>query len=136
MKRKITALHFIAASLSALITLALFGNACSEMLESEEPRRASIQKQRVEKIEARIKELDDKLGLTLEQKIKVKEILTKTKEETSKVLDEVAAKVKKIKDRSDAEIKTVLTKRQKGLLREVPERGGGRRRVTSGLQIK
>jgi hypothetical protein len=107
--------------LSLLILLSVFGDASSQMLESEKPRSLSVKEQRLERIEARIKELDDKLDLDLGQKIKVKEILTKEKEETGKVLNEAAVKVKKIKDKFDTEIETVLTKRQRNLLREVPE---------------
>ncbi len=107
--------------LSLLAMLSIFSIASSEMLESEKPRTLSVKEQRLERIEARIKELDEKLDLTLEQKIKVKEVLTKEKEETLKILNEVAAKVKKVKDKSDSEIETFLTRRQRDLLREVPE---------------
>jgi len=121
MKRKIAVLNFITVFLSAFITLALFSNVRSEMLESEEPHPAAIQKRKVDKIEARIQELDDKLGLKLEQKIQIKNILTKEKGETSKALNEAGVKVKKIKEKFNTEIETVLTKRQRDLLREVPE---------------
>jgi hypothetical protein len=110
--------------LSLLILLSVFGDASSQMLESEKPRSLSVKEQRLERIEARIKELDDKLDLDLGQKIKVKEILTKEKEEISKILSEVAGKVKKTKERSNTEIEKFLSKRQINLLREVPEEEG------------
>jgi hypothetical protein len=107
-----------------LILLSVFGDASSQMLESEKPRSLSIKEQRLERVEARIKELDDKLDLDLGQKIKVKEVLTKEKEEISKILNEVAGKIKKIKERSNTEIEKFLSKRQIDLLREVPEEEG------------
>ncbi|MEI6631353.1 MAG: hypothetical protein WCL25_01910 [bacterium] len=88
---------------------------------SEKPAQGSVvvREQRLERVEARIQELDQKLGLSLEQKIKVKEILTKEKTDNAKIISEAAVKSKKLKEKSEAEIESILTKKQLNLFRDV-----------------
>jgi hypothetical protein len=122
MKKKRPILKGILSVLSMLTLVAIFGPAFSEMLQSEKPRKLVTREQRIEsRIDSRIRELEEKLDLTLEQKIKIKEILSKAKGETTKILNEAAGKAKKVKDKADSEIDGVLTKEQKNRLDEVPE---------------
>ncbi len=107
--------------LSVTISLVLVRNVFAETLVSEKPAQGSVvvREQRLERVEARIQELDQKLGLSLEQKIKVKEILTKEKTDNAKIISEAAVKSKKLKEKSEAEIESILTKKQLNLFRDV-----------------
>ncbi|MBM3254718.1 MAG: hypothetical protein FJZ08_00225 [Candidatus Omnitrophica bacterium] len=107
--------------LAATLILAFLRSASSETLVSEKPAKVqgAVSEQRLERVEARIRELNQRLDLSLEQKIKVKEILTKEKTENAKIISEAAVKSRKLKEKADAEIESILTKKQLNLFRNV-----------------
>jgi F0F1-type ATP synthase membrane subunit b/b' len=98
--------------LSFTLVLVNFTLASSQMLETKKPIK-KIKEQKVEKIEDKVNDLSEKLKLTEEQKIKVREILTKAKEETVKILDEAGTKITKIDSDIDSAIEELLTQEQK-----------------------
>jgi len=107
--------------LAATLILAFLRSASSETLVSEKPAKVqgAVSEQRLERVEARIRELNQRLDLSLEQKIKVKEILTKEKTENAKIISEAAVKSRKLKEKADAEIESILTKKQLNLFKNV-----------------
>ena len=122
MKRKL--LLFVIPLCLLAVVLSISVPVFSEMMKSEKPvvsKKPAARDQKPEKIEARIKELDDKLDLTLEQKGKIKEILTGVRQETSKLVSEAAAKAKKLREKGDADIEAILTKEQRDIFNNVPK---------------
>ena len=110
-----------AVVLAVLAGLAFMRDGRCETLVSEKQSQAPAlaKEQRLERIEARIQELDQRLDLSLEQKIKIKEILTKEKSENAKIVSEAATKSRKLKEKSESEIESLLTKKQLDLFRNV-----------------
>jgi len=110
--------------ISAAVIFILPKVSFSEMMESEKPvvakKPASAKAPKLERIEARIKELDSKLDLTLDQKAKIREILNNVKQETANLVTEVAAKAKKLREKGDSEIEAVLTKEQRNIFNNAP----------------
>lgn len=96
----------------------------AEMMQSEKPvvarNPASAKAPKLERIEARIKDMDNKLDLTLDQKSKIREILNGVKQETAKLVTEAAAKAKKLREKGDAEIEVILTKEQRNIFNNAP----------------
>jgi len=105
--------------LSFVIIVATASLIYAKMIESAKPR--SQLRERIEKIQARVIELDKKLNLSEEQKKKITAILTKTKEETTKILEEAGDKIAELKSNTEVEIEGVLTKKQFSIYKEVPE---------------
>ena len=90
----------------------------AKMIESEKSK-VPTQKQRLEKVQARVDELNQKLFLSDEQKKTITEIITRTKEATMNLLQETGDKITEIKSKAELEIEGVLTKEQKEKLKDV-----------------
>jgi F0F1-type ATP synthase membrane subunit b/b' len=104
--------------LSFLIIASSASFVCAKMIESAKPRQQA--RERIEKIQARVNELDAKLNLNDEQKKKITGILTKAKEATAKILEDVGDQITQLKANAETEIEGVLTKQQFEKYKEVP----------------
>jgi hypothetical protein len=97
-----------------------FHFASAKMLESQRLRKTARDK-RIEKIQARVNELDAKLSLSPEQKKAITKVLTESKDGIYKFLEESAQKVEELKKKAQDGVEELLIAEQKIKLREVPE---------------
>lgn len=72
-----------------------------------------------ENAKEKLEDLTVKLNLTAEQQAQVKEILTKSKEESKAVREEAKGKIKEIRSRAHDEIAALLTAEQKEKFKDV-----------------
>ena len=80
------------------------------MIESKKP---VTKQQRVERINARVQDMSVKLSLNQQQRDKIHEILTTTKEQTLKLMGETGEKILELKRQGEAEIDAVFTTQQR-----------------------
>lgn len=100
-----------AVSFLIVITLLFLGHAVfAKMIESKKPR---TRQERVERIKARVQEMTATLNLNGAQKEKITEILTRTKEETLRLIEITGEKITEVKSQAEVEIDAVLSTRQK-----------------------
>jgi hypothetical protein len=64
-------------------------------------------------IEEKVQELYLQLNLSEEQRKKIVQILTKSRENTSKVIEDLSEKIAAIKKKSEADIEALLTREQR-----------------------
>ena len=77
-----------------------------------------------EMVAKRLEMLTKKFNLTVEQRGKVKEILTVSAEEFKKFMQESQAKVMELKEKERQAIDAILTKEQKASIKEQLQSGG------------
>jgi len=89
----------------------------AQMLKS---RTKTTRERRAATILQKANEMAVKFDLNLEQKLKVIEVLTKTREEIDKLLEEVADKLNEIKVNEKSGIEVALTEEQRKKFSEPP----------------
>ena len=89
----------------------------AQMLKS---KVKTVRERRTATILEKANEMAIKFDLNLEQKLKIIEVLTKTREEIDKLLEEVADKLNVIKTVEKADIEVVLTPEQRVKFSEPP----------------
>lgn len=90
----------------------------AKMIESQKSVAPS-RRERLERVQARVNELNAKLNLSEEQKKAITGILTNTKDEVAKLFEAAGTKIGELKEKSEEAIKSVLTKEQRDKLDEV-----------------
>ncbi len=93
--------------------------AFSQTLLSERPVKQA-QGQRGLTLEERVHELSLRLNLSEEQAKKITSILTKSKENTSKLIEDASEKIKVLKAKAEADVENVLTKEQRRAYKKAP----------------
>ena len=73
-------------------------------------------------IEEKLEELSKELSLTVEQKAKVKEIMTVSLDEVKQIMEESREKVKAAMEKSNQQIEALLTEEQKTKFKEMKEK--------------
>jgi hypothetical protein len=111
---------FIILSIIAFFSVS---SALAKMLESAPPR-LSTKQQRLNKIQARVNTLDKKLNLNEAQRKQITEILSRVKDKTVEILEEVSQKILKLKEGGEIEVEGVLTQIQKDKFNNVYEKEG------------
>jgi Spy/CpxP family protein refolding chaperone len=112
--------QFTLVFISLVIFLSVVNFTFAQMLQSKEEGK-QVSGQRGQTIEERVNELNTNLNLTEEQREKITEILTKAKEETSKIVEEVSIKIRLIKSNAEIEIERTLTKEQLIKFKGIPQ---------------
>jgi F0F1-type ATP synthase membrane subunit b/b' len=112
--------QFTLVFISLVFFLSVVNFTSAQMLESEKQGERA-KEQRGQTIEERVNELNANLNLTEEQREKVTGILTKAKEETSKIVEEVSVKIRVIKSNAETEIEGALTKEQLAKFKGIPQ---------------
>jgi carbonic anhydrase len=107
----------------AIIAIFAVSSALAKMLESAPPR-LSTKQQRLNKIQARVNTLDKKLSLNESQRKQITEILSRVKDKTVEILEEVSLKISKLKEDGEVEIEGALTQIQKDKFNNVYEKEG------------
>lgn len=92
------------------------------MKEKGQHRSEHMTKPGINKIQARVDELTTELNLTPTQGARIKEILTKYREESRKILEEAKAKVKAIKVKAHEEISALLNEEQAKKFQQVRQK--------------
>ncbi len=73
----------------------------------------------INKIDTRVSKLTQDLNLTAKQQTKVKQILTKARDDANVILQEAKTKEKEIRAKADDDIKAILTGEQKNKFEEI-----------------
>ena len=105
-------MHAKAFIFTVILILFTASSGFAKMLETKQPVKKT-KEPKTESVDDKLQKLSEKLKLTEEQKIKVREVLSRSKEEIIKVLDEAGTKIERIDNNTDAEIESLLTEEQK-----------------------
>jgi len=87
--------------------------AFAQTKEHKTPPKPPMMRPRVDRIQLRVDRLTQELNLTADQQAKVKEILTKSEEESKKILDEARQRTQEVRNKANNEIADILTPEQK-----------------------
>ncbi len=104
-----------------VLAVVLFLGAYSVSAEMLKSKVKTIRERRAATILEKANEMVVKCDLDLDQKLKVVEILTKTREEVDKLLEEVVDKLSEIKAKEKSGIEATLTEEQRKKFTEAPK---------------
>ena len=93
--------------------------AFARMMES---KKLTFKQQRLDKIKSRVNNLTKKLTLTEDQQKKITIILTESKEEVIKLLEDSGTKIADLRKKAEDQIEEVLTPEQRDKFRGVEEK--------------
>ncbi len=113
--------------LTALILLFVFVSGAPLIFaEEQHPRRkhcpGRTEQDKRHSVEDKVTQWSKELNLSAEQQVKVKDILSKSKDQARAVLDESKAKIKELNIKSHDEIKALLTEEQKQKFKDLRQK--------------
>ena len=105
---------------SLVIVIFAVSLASAKMLETKKPILPTA-KDRQERIKARVSALDKKLDLTETQEKQITDILTRSKEDVNKILEDAGERIAAIKEKAELQVQEVLTTTQREKFNQVEE---------------